>query len=95
MPPYGTRRELGKARPRKGLKKGGACLRARSGDLRCRDSTTPLGPSIFGTFSKVLFPAMRLAYLVAPQDLIDGFLLAKAITDRHSPTVEQAALAES
>jgi GntR family transcriptional regulator/MocR family aminotransferase len=38
---------------------------------------------------------MRLAYLVVPQDLIDGFLLAMAITDRHSPTVEQAALAES
>jgi GntR family transcriptional regulator/MocR family aminotransferase len=26
-----------------------------------------------GTFSKVLFPALRLAYLVVPADLVDAF----------------------
>ena len=38
-----------------------------------------------GTFSKVLFPALRLAYLVVPPDLVRGFLSAKKITDYHCP----------
>ncbi|MCG8606530.1 PLP-dependent aminotransferase family protein [bacterium] len=47
-----------------------------------------------GTFSKVLFPAMRLGYVVVPYDLIHGFLAAKAVSDRNSHTLEQAVLAE-
>jgi GntR family transcriptional regulator / MocR family aminotransferase len=48
----------------------------------------------FGTFSKVLFPALRLAYIVVPSNLVDSVVAAKAVSDRHSPTVEQAVLAE-
>jgi GntR family transcriptional regulator/MocR family aminotransferase len=48
----------------------------------------------FGTFSKVLFPALRLAYMVVPPSLAESFAAAKAVSDRHSPTVEQAVLAE-
>jgi len=48
----------------------------------------------FGTFSKVLFPALRLAYMVVPPALVTSFTAAKAVTDRHSPTVEQAVLAD-
>lgn len=47
-----------------------------------------------GTFSKTIFPALRLGYMVVPTDLIEMFTAARAMTDLHSPTVEQAILAE-
>ena len=47
-----------------------------------------------GTFSKFLFPSLRLGYIVAPPALIDAFLAARAIVGRHSPSVEQAVLTD-
>lgn len=47
-----------------------------------------------GTFSKVLFPALRLAYVILPQRLVPPFLAAKRLIDRGSPTLTQAAIAD-
>jgi len=47
-----------------------------------------------GTFSKTLFPALRLAYLVLPHALVRPFLAAKWAADRFSPMLPQEALAD-
>jgi GntR family transcriptional regulator/MocR family aminotransferase len=47
-----------------------------------------------GTFSKTIFPALRLGYLVVPTDLVEVFAAARALTDLHSPVIEQAVLAD-
>ena len=47
-----------------------------------------------GTFSKTVFPSLRLGYLVVPTDLVDVFAAARALADLHSPLIEQAVLAE-
>ena len=47
-----------------------------------------------GTFSKVLFPALRLSYVVLPPALVEPFVRAKALVDRGAPTLTQAAVAD-
>jgi GntR family transcriptional regulator / MocR family aminotransferase len=46
-----------------------------------------------GTFSKVLFPSLRIGYLVVPRPLVAPVLEARTALDRQSPTPEQAVLA--
>ncbi len=46
-----------------------------------------------GSFSKVLFPALRLGYLVVPPDLVDPFIRARRVLDDHTAMLAQPVLA--
>ncbi len=47
-----------------------------------------------GTASKLLFPALRIGWLVVPAELVPGFLLAKAASDTGTASLEQLAFAD-
>src|SRR5262249_26730520 len=47
-----------------------------------------------GTFSRTVFSALRIGYLIAPKGLVPVFTAAKWLSDRHTATLEQQTLAE-
>lgn len=47
-----------------------------------------------GTFSRTVFSALRIGYLIAPRRLVPAFAAAKWLSDRHTANLEQQALAE-
>ncbi len=47
-----------------------------------------------GSFSKVLLPSLRLGFLVAPSSLFSALRKARLVSDWHTPTPLQGALAE-
>jgi len=46
-----------------------------------------------GTMSKILYPSLRLGFLVAPPQLVDTLVKVRAVMDQHSPAIDQATLA--
>ncbi len=46
-----------------------------------------------GTMSKILYPSLRLGYIVAPEGLVDSIAKIRSAMDLHSPAIDQATLA--
>jgi len=46
-----------------------------------------------GTFSRTVFPSMRIGYVIAPKSLVPALTAAKWVSDLHSASLEQQTLA--
>jgi GntR family transcriptional regulator/MocR family aminotransferase len=58
-------------------------------------SIDPHGCVVFiGTFSKVMFPALRLGYVVAPASLVPAFEITRRYSDFSPPGITQATMAD-
>lgn len=69
--------------------------RYRGRPLAALQGIDPSGRVLYvGTFSKVMFSALRIGYIVAPADLVQPLVHARVLTDRQSPGLSQAVLAD-
>lgn len=63
--------------------------------LACLQGLDESGRVLYvGTFSKTLFPGLRLGYVIAPPALVAPLATARAVADWHSAGVEQAVVAD-
>jgi GntR family transcriptional regulator/MocR family aminotransferase len=62
--------------------------------LPCLQGLDRTGRVIYaGTMSKILYPSLRLGYLLVPAVLADAVAKLRTAIDQHSPTIDQATLA--
>jgi GntR family transcriptional regulator/MocR family aminotransferase len=62
--------------------------------LPCLQGLDRSGRVIYaGTMSKILYPSLRLGYLLVPDCLTDAVAKLRTALDQHSPTIDQATLA--
>ncbi len=62
--------------------------------LPCLQGLDNSGRVIYaGTLSKILYPSLRLGYLLAPEQLVDSMIKIRAVMDQHSSAIDQATLA--
>jgi GntR family transcriptional regulator/MocR family aminotransferase len=62
--------------------------------LPCLQGLDNSGRVIYaGTMSKILYPSLRLGYLVAPEQLVEPMIKIRAVLDQHSCAIDQATLA--
>ncbi|MEW6737896.1 MAG: PLP-dependent aminotransferase family protein [Acidobacteriota bacterium] len=47
-----------------------------------------------GSFNKVMFPSLRLAYIVVPSPLVDAFIAARTLVDGAPPTLVQTVMTD-
>jgi len=47
-----------------------------------------------GTFSKIVFPAVRLGYVVVPRSMVDTFYKVRLFADVHPPIFTQAVMTD-
>ena len=70
-------------------------FRYASRPLSCLQGLDESGRVLYvGTFSKTVFPGLRLGYLIAPPSLVEALGEARAVADRQPPGIEQAVLAD-
>src|SRR5213592_2244417 len=62
--------------------------------LPCLHGLDHAGRVIYaGTMSKILYPSLRLGFVVAPEQLVEPMIKIRAVMDQHSPAIDQATLA--
>jgi GntR family transcriptional regulator/MocR family aminotransferase len=62
--------------------------------LPCLQGLDNSGRVIYaGTMSKILYPSLRLGYLLAPEQLLESMIKIRAVMDQHSSAIDQATLA--
>ena len=62
--------------------------------LPCLQGLDDCGRVIYaGTMSKILYPSLRLGYILAPERLVEPMIKIRAVMDQHSSAIDQATLA--